>query len=576
MELVRGIKITDYCDENKLNTDQRLELFIQVCQAIQHAHQKGIIHRDIKPSNILVADHDGVPVPKIIDFGIAKATSGQTLTDKTVFTALEQFIGTPAYMSPEQAKLSGLDIDTRSDIYSLGVLLYELLTGKTPFDAKRLFEAGFDEIRRIIREEEPQRPSHKLSTLAAEEQTTTAKCRQTDSPRLIHLVRGDLDWIVMKCLEKDRNRRYETANGLAMELKRFINNEPIIARPPSSIYRFQKLVRRNKLVFAAAGSVIAALVVGLGFSTWLFVREKQARAEAVAAHVNEAMLRQKAEAREKIPQAQILFLATNYAAAESLLNEIPASLLEANSQHASLRRKLGIQHSVKNQWKEAVGNFAILMRVNELLSAQSSDPDDHMYGSARTRVGERSASLDRLMYGTALAELGDKTGYEDFRQAAITRYKNTTDSIVAERICKISMLLPADEKVIGSLDNLYDVATGGQKNPELESGMKAWASISLGMVDYRRGHYEKSIEWCGQCLASTNVSITATAQLVLAMAHHQLNQETEARNELALGRNPIESIFQKPLSVGSVQKGFYFDWVFARILLREALALIPD
>jgi eukaryotic-like serine/threonine-protein kinase len=283
MELVRGIPITRYCDENKLNTRQRLELFIQVCQAIQHAHQKGIIHRDIKPSNILVADHDGVPVPKIIDFGIAKATSGQTLTDKTVFTALEQFIGTPAYMSPEQANLSGLDVDTRSDIYSLGVLLYELLTGKTPFEARRFFEAGFDEIRRIIREEEPLRPSRKLSTLDAGEQTDTARSRQTDSPRLIHLVRGDLDWIVMKCLEKDRNRRYETANGLASDIMRHVNNEPVVARPPSNVYRFQKLVRRNKLVFAAGTGVAIALLVGLMVSTYLFIQERRAHDRALAA-----------------------------------------------------------------------------------------------------------------------------------------------------------------------------------------------------------------------------------------------------------------------------------------------------
>src|ERR1022692_298081 len=188
MELVRGMSITRYCDENQLDTIQRLRLFILVCQAIQHAHQKGIIHRDIKPSNILVADHDGTPVPKVIDFGIAKATVGQALTDKTLFTAFEQFIGTPTYMSPEQAKLSGLDIDTRSDIYSLGVLLYELLTGKTPFDAKELLAAGLEEMRRTIREQEPPRPSTALSTMMDADLTTVARHRQSDAPRLIHQI----------------------------------------------------------------------------------------------------------------------------------------------------------------------------------------------------------------------------------------------------------------------------------------------------------------------------------------------------------------------------------------------------
>jgi serine/threonine protein kinase len=209
MELVRGVKITEYCDENHLDTRQRLHLFIQICHAIQHAHQKGIVHRDIKPSNILVTLHDGVPVPKVIDFGIAKATE-TSLTDKTLFTAFGQFIGTPAYMSPEQAELSGLDVDTRSDIYSLGVLLYELLTSKTPFDAKQLMQSGLDEMRRTLREREPQRPSTMLTTLQGDELTATATRRHAEPPKLISLVSGDLDWIVMKALEKDRMRRYET------------------------------------------------------------------------------------------------------------------------------------------------------------------------------------------------------------------------------------------------------------------------------------------------------------------------------------------------------------------------------
>jgi WD40 repeat protein/tetratricopeptide (TPR) repeat protein len=291
MERVKGIPITDYCDRHNLPTGERLDLFVQVCHAIQHAHQKGIIHRDIKPSNILVGLQDGVPVPKVIDFGIAKATAGQRLTELTLHTALAEIIGTPAYMSPEQAEMTGLDIDTRSDIYSLGVLLYELLTGKTPFDARRLVKAGWEGVRRIIREEEPPRPSTRLSILTAEEQTTTAKHRHTDPPRLLHLVRGDLDWIVMKCLEKDRTRRYETANELATEIHKHLNNEPVAARPPSSLYRFQKLVRRNKLAFAAGAMIVAVLVLAVVVSSSLalIARRAERRAEAAATEARMAL-----------------------------------------------------------------------------------------------------------------------------------------------------------------------------------------------------------------------------------------------------------------------------------------------
>jgi len=274
MELVRGIPITAYCDGKNLPVRERLELFIQVCHAVQHAHQKGIIHRDLKPTNVLVTMQDGQAMPKIIDFGVAKAT-GQQLTEKTLFTAFAQVVGTPLYMSPEQAEMSSVDVDTRSDVYSLGVVLYELLTGTTPFTKERLHSAAFDEIRRIIREEEPPRPSTRISTLASDRLSTVAEHRRTDVRRLQHSVRGELDWIVMKCLEKDRNRRYETPSSLARDVERYLHDEPVQACPPSFVYRFRKYIRRNKVGVLAGSSVVIALLAGLTVATAGFLQARR-------------------------------------------------------------------------------------------------------------------------------------------------------------------------------------------------------------------------------------------------------------------------------------------------------------
>jgi serine/threonine protein kinase/tetratricopeptide (TPR) repeat protein len=275
MELVKGVPITKYCDEHRLTPRQRLELFVPVCQAVQHAHQKGIIHRDIKPSNILVAQYDGRPVPKVIDFGVAKA-AGQQLTDKTLMTGFGAVLGTLEYMSPEQAELNQLDIDTRSDIYSLGVVLYELLTGSTPLDRKRLKQAALAEVLRIIRDEEPPKPSTRLSGSKDSLPSISAQ-RHTEPAKLTRLVKGELDWMVMKALEKDRNRRYETANGFAMDIQRYLADEPVLACPPSTYYQLRKFVRRNKGPVLAASLVVLALVGGVIGTTTGLTRADQAR-----------------------------------------------------------------------------------------------------------------------------------------------------------------------------------------------------------------------------------------------------------------------------------------------------------
>lgn len=555
MELVQGVKITAFCDEHRLGLRARLDLFVLVCHAIQHAHQKGIIHGDIKPSNIMVSVQDGVPVPKIIDFGIARAAEVR-LGDRLPFTAYAQLIGTPAYMSPEQTDPANPDTDTRSDIYSLGVLLYELLTGLTPFDGRKLVEAGLDEMRRTLREHEPARPSVRLAALPSAELARAADNRRTQAHRLAPQLRGDLDWIVMKCLEKDRARRYETANGLALDLQRYLHNEPVIARPPSRLYRLHKLVCRNRVVFAAGGAVAAALVAGLGTSTWLFLREREAHQRALAAEQQQARLRAGAELREKISSAALLVAKEHYDEADKLLNEIP--LRQPSVEAAAVLRSVTEWHALRQQWRQAADRALTLFQTNLLDSSDVS-------------------TLDCLRCGPVLVELGDINSYERFRQEAITRY-TAAPCPFADRIIKVSLLLPANERLLESLRLLADETT--RRLAEADRGgddfTAAWRSVALSLLEYRRGNHAKAAEWSRRCLAypGTNAPRAATAQIILAMADHQLGRHTEARLRLATVRETVEPKFRGRLDLGSPVHGFWFDWAFARILLRECSALL--
>jgi serine/threonine protein kinase len=561
LELVPGVKITEYCDREDLTASQRLKLFIQVCQAIQHAHQKGVIHRDIKPSNVLVTTHDGVPVPKVIDFGIAKAIEGR-LMDDTNFTAEGQLVGTPAYMSPEQAEMSCLDVDTRSDIYSLGVMLYELLTGRTPFDQKELVQSGLDEMRRTLREKEPQRPSTMLTGLTNTDLALTAKHRQLEPPKLIKSLKGDLDWIVMKALEKERQRRYETANALAMDVRRYLNNEPVNARPPSQFYRLQKLIQRNTVICASGLVVALTLIAGLEVSTSFFFKERQARMEAERSHANEMLLQKKAKARETITESGVLLSHGAIAEADALVDAIPVELLSPSREASDVFRRLGLWNLYQRNWKQAANRYIVVLQVNQV---DKDDRNDQVH--------------DLLFAAPILIEAGAVADYDRIRRTALTRLNNITNPSAAEQLIKTSLLLPLEDSDFKQFEPLERMVSDSLKShdPAMndQSILAAWRTFALALLEYRRGEFTAATNLLQICsnYPGQSPACVASTHLLLSMALRQLGKIEQSDAELEQGRAMVQDRFKKKLESGDDKTGRIEGWISTPILLHEAESL---
>ncbi len=535
MELVRGSRITTFCESGKLDLRARLELFLKVCQAIQHAHQKGIVHRDIKPSNILVESVDGIPVPKVIDFGIAKAMQG-TSRVRAGITHVGQFIGTPAYMSPEQIDMGVTDIDTRADIYSLGALLYEVLAGRPPFDTEKLLARGISEMRRTLIEDHPPLPSEAV------------RDQGPGREKWANALRGDLDWIVFKAMEKERNRRYQTANSLSMELRRYLQNEPVIARKPSRGYFMRKFFQRNRAACVLGAAMLLSLFAGLGTTTVLYFREKDAL--AVQAH-----LKRQAQARANVSMAAILLSEGSAAEADQLLRKDEIDSVDASPEAAEVFRALGRWNAVFGRWEQAANFFRLMNEANRM--------------GDRTRIVE---GLDLLMTAPVYLEAGDEQAYEDFRADVLDRYLPARSGLEAEHLLKVCLLRPADRDALARLESTAQVCRDNPRGKSGLPGLRSWNALSLALFHYRKGEFQVAIREAEACLRAKDSvgSRTAAAQCVLAMASFKQGDRKPARDMLDKAKADLHRVESQIDESGFPPIGYWFAWSVVRVLIREA------
>ncbi len=550
MEYVKGVPITEYCDATRLSVDERLNLFVQVCSALQHAHQKGIIHRDLKPSNILVAPYDDKPVPKVIDFGLAKAMH-QSLTEKTLYTAHETVLGTPLYMSPEQAQLNNLDVDTRADIYSLGVLLYELLTGNTPIERKRFKEAAWDEIRRMIREEEPPAPSTRLSS--TDTLPSLATFRHTEPAKLKKLVRGELDWIVMKALEKDRTRRYETASGFARDIQRYLDDEVVEARPPSSGYRFGKFVRRHRGQVIAAGLVLLALLVGIAGTTWGLFREAHANARLAEslkreqkANADLAAANVKVQARYDLAVEAVKTFHTgvseDFLLKEEKFKDLRNRLLKSASDfYGKLSALLGKETDLASRRALAQSNFELAELTLQVGSPEAALEAHRAVLAAREALAtEPGADADVMVdVGRSLTVVAYLLNWTGKADEALATYRRS-ESLLAG----LAVSDPAARAALADCRSMM-----GQFLIQLGRSAEALAAVKLARADQEalaavsgapaaaRRDLAMTIERLGLMLWWGGKPAEAAAELRTALAIHQ-ELSNESPTVLEFRRNP--------------------------------------